>query len=109
MLAVHDGFDGLAQGMVNLQLLPVNAQLTQTKELHNGLTLFLHRSSRSAGREWPDGPEREAPFWAQRGEICSTKCFLYYFYVHARSVAVSSHPNPVNDLQGCLVSRVHEL
>lgn len=34
MLAVHDGFDGLAQGMVNLNVLPVNAQLTQTKGLH---------------------------------------------------------------------------
>lgn len=109
MLAVHDGFDGLAQGMVNLKLLPINAQLTQTKNLHNGLTLFLHRSSRSAGREWPDGLEREAPFWAQRGEICSINCFLYYCYVNARTTAVSSNPNPVNDVQGCLVGRVLKL
>lgn len=64
MLAVHDGFDGLAQGMVKPNLLPRNAT-----ELHSRLTLFLHRSSPSAGREWPDGPEREAPFWAQRGDI----------------------------------------
>lgn len=84
MLAVHDGFDGLAHGMVNVKLL-----LTLTTELHNQLTLFLHRLSRSAGREWPGGPEREAPFWAQRGEICSTKCSLYDCCVNTRSRTVS--------------------
>lgn len=35
MLAVHDGFDGLAHGMVNLKLL-----LTLATELHNRLTFF---------------------------------------------------------------------
>lgn len=74
MLAVHDGFDGLAQGMVNLKPFSRDGQLAQTQELHNGLALFPHRSSRSAGPEWPDGPEREAPFWAQRGEIFVTVC-----------------------------------
>lgn len=32
MLAVHDGFDGLAQGMVNPKLFPTNAPLAQSKD-----------------------------------------------------------------------------
>lgn len=78
MLAVHDGFEGLANGLVHPSDTHRNKEAFTVIRISSAViaaytitqcNFSLHRLSQSAGLEWQAGLARVAPCWAQRGEI----------------------------------------
>lgn len=79
MLAVHDGFDGLAHGMVNIcteLIIVVNSPhggqillALKEKRFEPIIEPSLCRLSLLAGLGWLGGLEKEAPILAQNGEL----------------------------------------
>lgn len=85
MLAVHDGFDGLAHGMVHFNYTDINKQeaFFVLRQLMGYLykyvytnykshTMSMHRLNLLVGLEWQGGLEREVLCWELKGETYAT-------------------------------------
>lgn len=106
MLAVHDGFDGLAHGLVNICYAKIKHNdevtalwtisiVTEGKTVWLNMKPSLYRLSLLVGLEWQGGLEREAPILAQNGELfqhftvvykIQNKSFKVFFFVKVQCV-----------------------